>query len=234
MKKLNASKTIQLVIFALLAGIYIAKVLLNQEISRELVSDPTLRTLNFLIWASMGLSFFFIFVDLNLYSVQQKVYTSLKHAVHSDELSMIANRYSCDELITRYSTSVLPADFSCIMLEMANIQEINTQYGRNVGDKAIQDFAVMTRLASTDLCFIGRNGGNKFIALFETGGSAKSRLFMDRLEQSLKDYNADSNNPKITGAYGYSISDELSDKEIHTLITLANRRIRDKNAAPEA
>jgi len=232
MKKLDTSKTIQLFVFAALAGVYIVRVLLNQEIGGSIATDPALRLMSILLWACLGLSFFFIFLDFSLYASQKKEYTSLRQAVHSDELSMIANRYGCDELIMKYNDTVLPDDFACMMFEMSNIQEINKTRGRSAGDAAIQDFAVMIRLAATDLCFIGRNGGNKFLALFETGGKAKSKIFLEQLDNALAEYSSDSRNATLTYACGYSVSDELPEREIHNLITLANRRIRDKEAMP--
>lgn len=44
---------------------------------------------------------------------------------------------------------------------------INNTYGHVIGNATIQSFSDVLSGASVGLCFVGRNGGNKFLALFE-------------------------------------------------------------------
>lgn len=189
-------------------------------------SDPSIRILCIALWLVLGLSFLFIYKDFSFFSSYKKDYRELNYAVHSDPLSGIANRFSCDVMIEKYLDRPLPEDLGCIMFDLSNVSEINKLYGHLQGNQLIRDFSNILDLASTDLCFVGRNGGNKFLSIFEKGSREDMELFLERVSQKAGAYNHDaSNNLSIKYHYGIAFHEGEEIRTITDLIALSNSRI---------
>jgi diguanylate cyclase (GGDEF)-like protein len=233
MKKMDFIKTIQLGLFMVISFISMSKVLLNPSVSQKIAGDSDIRLLAIMLWAALGLSFLFIFVDFTLYAKQRKNLATLALAVKSDPLSKMANRFSVDSNITKYSENGLPEKFSCIMFSISNIQKINENYGREEGNHVIQDFSMILSLSSRKLCFVGKNGGNRYLALFDDGDRDKMRRFLERISAKIQEYNSDPANHVIRYAYG--IADRADDavNSIQELIALADKRIVDGDSGED-
>lgn len=76
------------------------------------------------------------------------------------------------------------------------------------------------------MCFVGRNGGNKFLALFEDGNTYKMDSFLKKLDQKIQLYNQDpASSLLIEYRYGIAFHEGEEVKTITDLIALSNRRI---------
>ncbi|NCB33230.1 MAG: GGDEF domain-containing protein [Erysipelotrichia bacterium] len=202
MKKFDLFKTAQLIVTMILSVICMSQVLLNPAVSQKIATDSDMRLLCIMLWLVLGISFLFIFVDFTLYARQKKDFADLITTVTSDPLSRMANRFSVDSNIEQYDKNGIPEHFSCMMFCLTNIQKINFQYGRDDGNRVIQDFSMIMSLASRNLCFVGKNGGNRYLALFDEGSDEKIRLFESRIDAKIREYNADPDNRIIKYAYG--------------------------------
>ena len=167
MKKFDISKTIQLIIYIILALACGALVLLDPEIYHLVASDSRIRLICGLLWVVLFVSFLFTFLDFSLLSSWKKDYRELDYAVHSDPVAGIANRFSCDALIEKYLDKALPVNMGCVMFDLTNIAQINQKYGHIQGNILIRDFSNILRTTALNLCFVGRNGGNKFIQFYK-------------------------------------------------------------------
>ena len=219
-------KTIQLVLYLLLTAVCLGLILPDRRLYHLVASDPSVRILCICLWLVLGMSFLFIYRDFNFFSSCRKHYRELDHAVHSDPLSGIANRFSCDVMIEKYLDRPVPKDLGCIMFDLTNIHEINQHYGHIKGNQLIRDFSGILHLAAAGTCFVGRNGGNKFLAIFEDGDSCKMDNFLKKLDQRIQSYNQDPVNSLLI-EYRYGIAFHEGE-EVHTitdLIALSNRRI---------
>ena len=225
MKKLDIFKTIQLIIYVFLTGFCIYKNIMDPEVYQYIATNPSIRIICGLLWAVLGLSFLFLFLDFNFFSSFKRDYRDLDFAVHSDPLSGIPNRFSCDALIEKYLDQALPSDIGCIMFELSNVSDINRLYGHAEGNALIKDFSNILKMASVDLCFIGRNGGNKFMALFENGSDEKLDNFLERVYTKVDSHNSGSGTHPIAYKYGRAFKEGTKAGTITDLIALANKRI---------
>lgn len=227
MRKHDIVKTIQLIIFILLTAFGCYKIFTNHSLYHMIASDPDVRIMFALLWFVLGLSFFFIFLDFSFSASYKKDYRELDYAVHSDPLSGIANRYSCDALIEKYLDRPLPDTLGCIMFDLTNIREINTLYGHLQGNAVIRDFSNILKLASVNLCFVGRNGGNKFLAIFEDTTPEQMDAFLRLVNQRVSAYNSMAEQLPLKYAYGRAYHEGAQIRTITQLISLANQRISD-------
>ena len=216
MKKMELMKTIQLIIFGILAVVAIVVVVAG--------NGRNIRLANILLWISLALSFFFIFLDFNFYDREEKKYDKLVRDFNSDSMTKVGNRYSIDKLIDKYMNEPLPADFGCVVLTISNIREINETGGREEGNAAIRRFSLILKMASVGHCFIGRNGGNKFVAMFENGSEESIRHFISRITQKVNEKNADSSNTKLAFEYGIAFHED-GVYQVTDMISLADQRV---------
>ena len=225
MKKLDIFKTIQLIVYIVLALACAGLILLNPDLYHMIGEDSRVRLICGLLWFVFLISFLFILLDFNLLSSWKKDYRELDYAVHSDPVAGIANRFSCDALIEKYLDKPLPENMGCVMFDLTNIAEINQQYGHIQGNMLIRDFSNILRMTSLNLCFVGRNGGNKFIALFEDTDMEKINTFLLRVRQKTDEHNATEDTLPIQYQYGIAFHEGEATPTVTDLIALSNRRI---------
>ena len=227
MKKIDRLKSIQLIVLAVLIVITAVIIAMNKGLYHTIAVDSGVRLMFMMLWVVLGTSLIFLVLDFNNFSKLKSDYRELDYAVHSDPVAGIANRYSSDSIIEKYLDKPLPAGIGCIMIELSNIQETNKLYGHLAGNKMIRDFSTILKIAAVNLCFAARNGGNKFLVLFEDCSDERIERFLARIEQKVGAHNSEPGTHPIEYKYGIAYN-ENNDKitTITDLIALSDRRIR--------
>ena len=226
MKKQDILKTIQLVVFIVLTIVCLVLVVFNPEIYHRIAQDEHIRMVCILLWLVLGISFAFILLDFNFSATFKKDYRELDYAVHSDPLSGLANRLSADAMIEGYLDKPIPENFACVMIDLANIRETNELYGHLAGNALIRDFAEILNNASTGLCYVARNGGNKFLAIFEDADEERISAFLHITGDLVQRHNSLHKEAVIRYRAGVAFRErDESIKSVPDLIALANRRI---------
>lgn len=224
-RKFETIKTLQLLATIALAAVGLIVIFRDDRLYQMVGRDPSVRALCILLWLALGIAFVGIFWDFTTHSSFKKDYRELDYAVCNDPVAGIANRYSCDAMIEKYLDAPLPDHLGCAMLDLLNLREINETHGRAKGNESIQEFANILYSASLGLCFVGRNGGNQFMALFETCSEGKINTFLSRVHRQVDFYNARADIPSIEYRSGRAIARDEAVDSITQLIALANRRL---------
>ncbi|MCF0135214.1 MAG: GGDEF domain-containing protein [Lachnospiraceae bacterium] len=227
MKKHETYKTIQLILFVVMTAGAVAMVFLDKDLYHRAATDPTVRMLVGFIWIMLLVMLGFIYLDFKYFLLYRKEYKELDLAIRSDPISGINNRFSCDLLIEKYLDKELPWDMGAIMIDITNIREINEKCGYVHGNNVIREFSRLLNDASEGLCFVGRNGGNKFLAIFEDTTKDKMDEFMRRLDAKLEERNAQSKEDEVRYRFGTAFHEGYNIQSITQLIALSNRRIGD-------
>jgi diguanylate cyclase (GGDEF)-like protein len=227
-KRVEFIKTIQLILFVVLIVLGLYTVFSDRELYQLIGNNASVRTMHILLWALAVLSLLFILWDFASFSSLKKDYSELDFAVHNDHIAGIANRFSCDAMIEKYLDKPLPDTVGCIMVDLTNIRQINDAKGYVAGNAAIHAFSNILHTASLGLCFVGRNGGNKFMALFEECSSEKMDQFHSRVLDMVQHYNTEPENMPLQYQWGNAFREGEQVKTINQLIALADRRLREK------
>ena len=230
-KRVELFKTIQLILLFIITCISLVIVFTNEELYQMVGRNPSIRVLCIILWLTLLSSFAFIFWDFSTHSSYKKDYRELDYAVYNDRVAGIANRYSCDAMISKYLDKPLPETVGCVMLDISNIQEINAAHGHVGGNEAISDFSNILHTASVGLCFVGRNGGNKFMALFEDCAEDKLNEFLTRVNRQIEQNNSLESHARIEYRTGRAFARDEKATSITALISLADRRLDSKNDA---
>lgn len=228
MKKFDQMKTTELIVFIGFAAVCFYQIVIASDIYQQITTDKNVMHLCIFLWVSLFLSFACIFIDFSLYSKQNENLASLAYAANTDSVARIANRYSIDSIIDEYADRDIPSEMGAAMIELTSLKDVNANFGRVEGNNLIRAFSIILSMASLDECIVGRNGGNRFIILYEKSSDLHLEVFLDRLADKVRDYNANTRNHLIKYEYGtaYAEADELT--SITRLIALSSSRLTDK------
>ena len=224
MKKFSTFKIIQLSLLVVLTltSLYL---LMKPQVKQYVFSSTAATILFVVVWIVLLSSFIFLLIDFNLIASIKLNYHNLYDVAYSDQLSGIPNRFSCDTVIEKYYDKKLPENLACIMIDLTNLPEVNSLYNHATGNKLLKDFSGILSSASLSLCFVGRNGGNKFLAIFEDGEQAKIDTFLARIADRVKQHNRSSESIAIEYHTGVAMNSKEHIDQITNLIALANKRI---------
>lgn len=230
MRRIDKLKTIQIIVYLVLTIACVTIIALNKGLFHTIATDSGVKLMCVMLWFSLGVSFFFIYLDFNILSSFKKDYRELDYAVHSDPVAGIANRYSSDVIIEKYLDKELPDNIGCIMLELSNIKEINNEYGHRAGNAAIRKFSNILKMVSVGSCLVSRNGGNKFLAIFEDCDEEKLKDFIDRAMNKVARHNSEEDSIELQFRCGSAYNGRDHASSITRLIALSDMRISNKEA----
>lgn len=224
MKKFNIFKIVQLSLLVLMTLISLY-LLMQLEVKQYIFASAPATALFFIVWIVLLASYIFILIDFNILSSIKLNYHNLYGVAYSDPLSGIPNRFSCDTIIEKYQDKELPDNLTCVMLDLTNLPEINELYDHATGNILLKDFSTILSSSALSLCFIGRNGGNKFLAIFENCTDDKLHTFLARVADRVKQHNQSPSAISIVYRTGIAKNNEEHISKITQLISLANSRI---------
>lgn len=90
--------------------------------------------------------------------------------------------------------------------------------------------------AANGICFIGRNGGNKFVAIFRDCTQQRLSSFQQRLTEGLEAYNHGNPDAQLSCWIGVAFQEDPEANTVTELVALSDRRAweaagQHKNAA---
>ena len=224
MKRFDRIKTLQLLLLIAFTAVALVAILHDPELYQLIATNRSAKTISVVLWVTLGVSFLFLLYDFSSYADMRRENMELDNAVYSDALTGIANRYSVDAYIGQFLGKPLPEDMGVVTFEMTNLNEINKAQGHSGGDLAIQAFAAILQNAAGRACFIGRNGGNKFVAIFRDCTDARLERFLDRVSALTDERNASHEEAPIKYSAGsaFNVGDKAG--TVTELVALSDRR----------
>ena len=133
------------------------------------------------------------------------------------------NSNSCKEFIEE--NPYLP-NCGVMMIDLNGLKYTNDHYGHAAGDRLILDLTDILKKAIPMSDFIGRYGGDEFIAIINNCDNDK----INRIAESLEYYKQECNQdrmPKLSFAYGYALSSE-NEGDLAELLKIADEKMYKK------
>lgn len=224
MKRFDLIKTAQLLLLAMIAVVALFTILRDPDLYAAIAQGGPVRLLAVLLWIALGISFLFLLYDFNSYTELRRENLELDHAIYSDALTGIANRYSLDVYLAEFQNRALPQDMGCATVELEGLSDINARLGHSAGDAAIREFAELLMSAAKGICFIGRNGGNKFVAIFRDCTASRVESFQRSLRESVDARNAQRPDAKLEYRVGVAFQEGDAVRTLTELVALSDRR----------
>ena len=149
----------------------------------------------------------------------------LEYILYTDKVTRLPNRQMCDIQINTLNEKQIGEQFTCMVIQIDNLAEINETLGRSAGDMMLSGIGEIVKTLSRNYGFIGCNRPGLFIGLYENCSVTKAKLFLEMLEKSVKDYNKRQVEIEVKYSIAFSNSTEEKVYQIRSLIHNASDKI---------
>lgn len=226
-QKLRHAKFVQLIFLLIIELIFIITLILSKDLRNRIYSNETLFFLCLVTWVLALFSLGWLIYDfLKLRTLAMESH-SLNQTAYLDKLTGVPNRHSLDTVFQTYTTTESLQHTCCVMLTISNLKEINKIHGRQAGDKILQDFCNLFEEIGDDYGFVGRNGGNEFVAVINNCNHETVKKFLAVLENRISLYNAANESTPIRPHSAYTLFDELEVTAFTQLLTATYNKLHD-------
>lgn len=150
----------------------------------------------------------------------------LRRIAYNDPLTRLPNRAGCERELHSLNPESTPNNLGIFVFDMNGLKRINDVLGHSGGDQVIADFAGLLRDAMEGFGFVGRYGGDEFVAVIRNADELVAERFLTRLNEKIVAYNILHMNDieKISFAVGYCIGN-LKTTDVVSLLDEADRRM---------
>ena len=190
----------------------------SQRIATRLKQFETLTVIDIVILV------FMILYELLKALRYAKANRELKSKIYLDEATGLPNKNKCEEILTLEAEQ----NMAICVFDLNNLRIINNQQGHERGDLYIRSFAKSLRKGVDENQFVGRCGGDEFIAFFKnvTKEDVKRNL------ENIKKECAKCSEIPLSYAAGFAHSNDFSKLTMRELFCQADKNMYiDKNQA---
>lgn len=187
-----------------------------------LASTTVSERINVKLYILLGVAVFFI-LGICGAILLGRIQDFVEYLFFTEQSLDMPNRTACDLFIRNNSSRVLPDDTVCVVVELANLSQINTAYGRERGNAMLNQFADFLKEASATCGTVYYNGGQQFIGFFDQCRMEDAESFADYFHRLIAAYNAESTEATYEYAIGISESKASNAYSIRALLREALR-----------
>lgn len=174
----------------------------------------------------------FVLIDQTISAIRiAKRNKVLERQAFIDLHTGLPNKSRCEQLFSNMEFLTEPT--ACIMFDLNNLKKVNDTLGHSVGDQLILNFARILRDAVPTQDFVGRYGGDEFVAVIHQADKEKVEGMLTRLDREIDRFNHYGKNTAISFAHGWALSTDYEHCTLRTLFDQADKymyenKIREK------
>ena len=163
------------------------------------------------------------------YATQNRI---LQSKVYRDEATGLPNKNKCEEILNKPKLLTTEDAVAVCVFDLNNLRNINNTLGHDKGDEYIYSFAKQLRIAVPDEYFVGRDGGDEFIAVL----NGITRVYVEEcllsIRKQTEKYSKEHPEMPISYAVGYAMSQDFEQATMRELFRYADKNMYiDKNRA---
>ena len=190
----------------------------SQRIATRLKQFETLTVIDIVILV------FMILYELLKALRYAKSNRELKSKIYLDEATGLPNKNKCEEILTLEAEQ----NMAICVFDLNNLRIINNQQGHERGDLYIRSFAKSLRKGVDENQFVGRCGGDEFIAFFKNVTKEDVKRNLENIKKECAKYSE----IPLSYAAGFAYSNDFSKLTMRELFCQADKNMYiDKNQA---
>lgn len=147
----------------------------------------------------------------------------LRKKAYIDVHTGLPNKSKCSELLL--DTSELTEPTSVVIFDLNGLKKVNDHLGHLAGDTLIMNFANALRTSIPQKYFVGRYGGDEFIAILDGADIAETEIILAKVQREILRYNELENRLHLSFAYGYASSTSYRDCSLKVLLEQADKNM---------
>ncbi|MGN8888518.1 ATP-binding protein [Blautia sp. HCP28S3_G10] len=148
---------------------------------------------------------------------------TLQKKVYLDEATGLPNKNKCEEILS--DSSLVQVQTGVCVFDLNNLRIINNSMGHEMGDEYIRRFAVLLREAVPEEHFVGRAGGDEFLAVMHGVSDEDMKEILKRIRAHVWKYSENHTDMPISYAAGYALSQEQEDCTMRILFAGADKNM---------
>ena len=148
----------------------------------------------------------------------------LEKLAYKDILTGIYNRAKCQEIMDKEDEE--KKQVAIVSFDINNLKCVNDKLGHQIGDEMITRVAVMIKSAFKEIGYVGRMGGDEFIAIIEECDENEIIFAIEKFNDSLKAYNKEKDRKYVLSvSVGYALRLKNEKISIYKLYEIADRNM---------
>lgn len=135
----------------------------------------------------------------------------LQSKVYLDEATGLPNKNKCEEVLGQEQPVSAEAPVAVCVFDLNNLHTVNNSFGHEKGDEYIRSFARQLGSVASETCFVGRDGGDEFIAVLWDADRAAVESCLARVRANVNEYSEAHPDMHISYAVGYALSSDFDE-----------------------
>ena len=144
----------------------------------------------------------------------------LEQRAYTDAHTGLPNKGACKELLS--NKEIISEPTACIMFDLNNLKTVNDTMGHSAGDQLILNFARLLRNVIPEKDFVGRYGGDEFMAVIYHTSQTEVEEILKCLCLEKDRLNNREDKLRIDYAYGWALSADDGEYTIQELLDKAD------------
>lgn len=147
----------------------------------------------------------------------------LNKTAYIDIHTGLPNKSKCELVLSQVESVTVPT--CCIMFDLNSLKQVNDSLGHLAGDTLILNFSAILRRMIPEKHFLGRYGGDEFVAVITDTTKEKVEKMLQRIQNEILRFNNDSRQIPISFACGYSFSSDYQECTLQVLLEKADHNM---------
>ena len=149
-----------------------------------------------------------------------RISQALEKKAYIDAHTGLQNKSRCEEILN--DTEVIRETTACMMFDLNNLKIVNDTKGHSAGDQLIFEFAKLLRKVIPEDDFVGRYGGDEFMAVIYDTNKQKIEEILEKLCSEIDQHNHNDNTDVISYAQGWALSNAYENCTMQLLFDRAD------------
>ena len=146
----------------------------------------------------------------------------LRHKAYLDNATGLPNKNKCEEILGELNQ---PEDIIVCSFDLNNLRRINDSMGHDAGDAYIYRFAVCLRSSIPSEHFVGRLGGDEFIAVLQGLDKQAVRKLFEDLRKDIAAESKEHREIPLSYAAGFAMASDYPGKTMRELFNDADKNM---------
>lgn len=135
----------------------------------------------------------------------------LQSKVYLDGATGLPNKNKCEEILGQEQPVSAEAPVAVCVFDLNNLHTVNNSFGHEKGDEYIRSFVRQLGRVASETCFVGRDGGDEFIAVLRDTDRAAVESCLARVRANVNEYSGAHPDMPISYAVGYALSSDFDE-----------------------
>ena len=160
----------------------------------------------------------------------------LQNKVYLDKATGLPNKNKCEEILSQEHPVSAEAPVAVCVFDLNNLHTVNNNFGHEKGDEYIRSFAQQLGCVASETCFVGRDGGDEFLAVLWDTDRVAVESCLAQVRMNVNEYSEAHPDMPISYAVGYALSSDFDEPPtMRELFSQADKNMYiDKNRAKKS